>query len=80
MKQLAHCHLQDLGETCTTSWSMEALGMPNGALAPSTWWHYQSSLVWFHDYCWQEEITFPPTDIDTTSAIANFLEEITRTT
>ncbi len=54
--------------------------MLNIALAPSTWRHYCSSLVHFHDFCWEREITFPPISNDTTSAITNFLKLITRTT
>lgn len=50
------------------------------ALAPSTWRRYRSSLVRFRDFCWEREIAFPPVGDDTTSAIANFLELITRTT
>jgi hypothetical protein len=49
--------LQDLWHQFLSPAALAALDF---TLAPSTWRHYRSSLLRFCDFCWSNDVTFPP--------------------
>jgi hypothetical protein len=50
------------------------------ALAPSTWRQYHSSLLHFHNHCWQDSLDFPPHEDTAVATIANFIKAAMRAT